>query len=377
MSRRLISILFLLCLTAGLALALVRQSRVAPPAFAPAEYAIAPAPEGEPLFSQGFVFGQAASASVHSGTLAPTGDGGLLAAWFGGTREGAGDVAIYGANWSGDRWGEPWVLADRPRTEQALGLHLRKLGNPVLHRAPDGRLWLFYVVVSIGGWSTSAIALQTSDDDGRHWSPARRLVSSPFLNISTLVRARPLDYADGSLALPAYHELVGKFGELLRLDAVGRVLGKQRISSGRGSIQPTLVASGPNEAQAWLRRVGDSPRRVLWARSQDAGVSWSKVETTDLPNPDASVAALGTARGDYLLAYNPSPRERSALALALSPDGRHWRPIATLAQGSDGEEYSYPFLVRAAGGDYHLIYTWRRTRMAHVRFNEAWLESRR
>jgi len=46
-----------------------------------------------------------------------------------------------------------------------------------------------------------------------------------------------------------------------------------------------------------------------------------------------------------------------------------------LESGDSGDEFSYPFLVRTRAGEYHLIYTWQRRRMAHVRFNDAWLET--
>src|SRR5690606_39961615 len=73
-------------------------------------------------------------------------------------------------------------------------------------------------------------------------------------------------------ALPIfYHEFLGRFGELLRLDKNNRVLGKHRIGDGRASIQPSLVVTSPDHAVAFLRseerRVGKEGR---WRGSQDA-----------------------------------------------------------------------------------------------------------
>jgi len=42
--------------------------------------------------------------------------------------------------------------------------------------------------------------------------PARRLVSSPFFNLSTMVRGEPVQYADGTIGLPIYQNLLGSFG---------------------------------------------------------------------------------------------------------------------------------------------------------------------
>jgi len=373
--RRALNLGFFVIL-AALVIAVGGHAPPAPPRFAPAEYRIIPHPEAAGGLRRAFLSPPGLTRRVHSGTLVETPDGGLLAAWFGGSREGAADVAIYGARRPAGAaaWSAPFVITDRAASARDLGRHLRKLGNPVLARDRRGRIHLFYVQVSMGGWSTSRLAERLSSDGGRHWGPARGLVTSPFLNISTLVRTRPLALADGGLALPVYHELAGKFGEWLRLDADGRLLAKHRIGWGRRGIQPSLVARGPREVVALLRRVGGAPPRVLRTRSTDGGRTWGPLEATDLPNPDASVAALGLPGGDLLLAYNHAERGRANLSLARSRDGLHWRRIAVLEDGAEpGDEFSYPYLIRDRRGRYQLIYTWRRRRMAWISFDDAWL----
>jgi predicted neuraminidase len=39
-------------------------------------------------------------------------------------------------------------------------------------------------------------------------------------------------------------------------------------------------------------------------------------------------------------------------------------------------EFSYPSLIRTARGEFHLLYTWNRAYIKHVRFNQAWLDER-
>lgn len=369
MPIRMSSLVFAAALLAALGLAW--SDMTPPPRFDPEEYRLSPVEKTEPLFQSGFVTEGGSGRKVHSGTLAELPDGRLMAAWFAGSREGAKDVAIHAAYWQG-AWSRPFVLLSRQQAEEELGRPLRKLGNPVLFLDASERLWLFFVTVSLGGWSTSSISYKYSDDGGLHWRAARRLVTSPLANLSTLVRGRPLGYADGGIALPAYHELAGKFGELLRLDANGRLLDKSRMGDGRSGIQPSLVAFDGSRALAYLRSVGDTPR-IMASSSTNAGLSWSPPRPSPLPNPDASVAALRTADGRYLMAYNPAELGRGSLALALSRDGERWRKLMDLQRGSLEDEYSYPFLLRTRNGEYHLIYTWQRTRMAHVRFNQAWL----
>src|SRR5690606_15349604 len=133
-----------------------------------------------------------------------------------------------------------------------LGRNIRKLGNPVIGTAPDGRLWLFYVSVSVGGWAGSAINFMTSDDEGKTWSQAKRLITSPFLNISTLVRGRPVFHSDGTIGLPVYHEFLGKFPEYLRIDQAGRVIDKTRMGYGRDSLQPSTVVLSETQAVSLL-----------------------------------------------------------------------------------------------------------------------------
>src|SRR5690606_7393355 len=180
---------------------------------------------------------------VHSSAVAALPDGGLMSVWFAGTREGAADVQIRGARYDAQtgEWGEEMVLATRESTRDGIQKYIRKLGNPVIVMTPDNRLWLFYVSVSLGGWAGSAINATYSDDLGTNWSTPRQLVTSPFLNISTLVRSAPVVHADGSIGLPVYHEFLGKFSEYLYLDRDGQVIDKFRISHGTDNLQPTVV----------------------------------------------------------------------------------------------------------------------------------------
>lgn len=331
-----------------------------------------------PVFHRGMVFEQGMTPRVHAPAIVELAGGEMLAVWYGGSREGAGDVGLYAARKpaAADSWSAPRKIYDRQRLAADLGRHIRKLGNPVLLADRQGRVWLFFVSTSIGGWSTSAINVTLSLDNGTSWNKARRLVTSPFLNISTLVKGRPYLYQDGSIGLPAYHELMGKFAELLRVSPDGLVLDKVRLTHGRHSIQPSIVALTEDKLLALLRNTGPS-RRVLQLDSNQGGRHWSEEQATGLANPDAAVTVTGSP-GQLVLVYNDSVDDRDRLAIALSEDqGRSWRHAYQLEAGDphqDKPEYSYPYLVSASDGTYHLVYTWQRTRIAHVQFNEAWLE---
>ena len=317
--------------------------------------------------------------AVHSASIVKAQNGSLVSVWFGGTREGAQDVKIYQSTKSKDEaeWSAERPIVNRVTAAHDLGRYLKKLGNPVLGRDMNGRLWLFYVSVSAGGWSGSAINYRTSKDGGESWSPSKRLVTSPFFNVSTLVRGVPLVRSDGSLTLPVYHELLGKFSELLQINADGSVLAKRRISHGKQSFQPVLAALTKRKAALLARSASSSDRHIFMSLTQDAGETWSTPVHTSLPNPDAGIAAASAEDNSLLVVYNDSQSDRGNLALAISHDlGETWKRIFYFEHEKvphSGEEYSYPTLIRS-GNQYHLVYTWRRKGIRYVRFNSAWIK---
>lgn len=354
------------------------QARFVPPRAAAAQ------PPAGPLF-RSQLLPNSSAASVHAATAVELSDGRLRAFWYGGTREGAPDVAIYTSVYSpkDGTWSAERAVMTRELAQVQLHRSIRKLGNPVAGRDRAGRLCLFFVSVSVGGWAGSAINLTTSEDEGETWSPPRRLIGSPFFNISTLVKGAPLLLADGTVALPAYHEFVGKFGELLRIDAEGRVVGKTRMSWGDSSLQPVIVPRSETEAVAFMRYAGKPPSRVLRTWTGDSGAHWAAPEKTALPNPNSAVGSVLLAGGPLVLAFNNAESDRESLSLAVSNDfGGSWRVVRDLEGGSVSPrapvpEYSYPWIMQSRSGDVHVLYTWGRSRIKHVVFNRAWLEGGR
>ncbi len=359
--------------------------------------------------------------AVHAASLVELNNGGLRAVWFSGSREGAGDVAIRSAVMDGAslQWGDETTLFDRLQVERGLWRYVKKLGNPVIARAPDGSLMLWMVTVSLGGWAGSSITWARSADEGQTWSAPGRLVTSPFLNISTLVKGAPLSYADGQLGLPVYHEFVTKFAEMLRLNARGQVVDKLRIPASQKNLQPVVLVSGPATARLFMR--SGAAERVMTSATTDAGQTWSAATPTAWPNPDSALAGVVTASGIDWLALNPAPRGRESLALLAAKAGSSFDGVtpwlvesatASSAWGSDrslrnyqhvlaaeltaqgvkdadvpaylasarrqlcGEsvcapEFSYPYLLAGRDGYLHLVYTWHRTRIKYVRLDAA------
>lgn len=315
-----------------------------------------------------------AAESAHAASLARLPDGRLATAWFAGSREGAGDVAVWFSTLERNGWSEARIIANRETTAAAALAHVRKLGNPVLFTEGE-RLHLWYVGVAFGGWAGSAIHHSISVDGGKTWSPARKLRTSPFANVSTLVRTPPLPLADGGLGLPVYHEFLAKHGEWLRLGADGRVLDKVRMPAEQALLQPAAVALDEQRAIAALRDAGPSPRQTRLQLTANGGLAWSAGPETKLPNPNASVALLRLASGRLLLAGN-TETGRNVLQLWLSADeGQTWRAARVAEEAPDGgAEFSYPTLLLAPNGAIDLAYTWRRKGIKHAMFTEAWLD---
>jgi len=360
--------------------------------------------------------------STHAASLVDLGSGYIRAFWFAGSREGAKDVQIRTAVFDPvyDHWSPETAIADRHSTQRDLLRFVKKIGNPVAHRASDNTLWLFYVTVSIGGWAGSSITAMTSHDDGNTWSAARRIITSPFINISTLVKGTPFNYSDGSIGLPIYHEFIGKFGELLRLSLSGVVIDKQRLTSGKLAIQPVPLIQDSQRALMLMRHTGHAPKRVIITITTDAGQHWSAPQKSELNNPDAAVAGVALSDGRLLAVLNNSETNRETLSLVVSSDdGASWNiiypledqhghhpkpadyakraaqlaketeitPVDASAYGSSAQhskcrgqncefEFSYPYLIQAKNSDFHLVYTWNRSNIKHVRFSRKWLDQR-
>ncbi|MDZ4263866.1 MAG: sialidase family protein, partial [Pseudomonadota bacterium] len=362
---------------------------------------------------------------VHASSVTALPDGGLMAVWFAGSREGAADVQVRGARYDTEtaEWGDELVLATRESTQSATQKYIRKLGNPVIALAPDNRLWLFYVSVSVGGWAGSAINAMYSDDLGKNWSAPQQLITTPFLNISTLVRNAPIFHQDGTIGLPVYHEFLGKFAEYLYISPTGSVIDKSRISRGKHSLQPTVVPMDERNAVAMLRYAGDTFHKVLASRTEDAGQTWSEPYPLDPANPNSSLAAVATPNNGLLVALNDLKDGRFRLRLMGTDSSLDfWKPLINLDESPDPEgnpfsaeayreiigdkfrlssgprremladkflvnldqrvceetgcnfEYEYPYFIKSGDGLYHLVYSWNNTFIKHVSFNDAWLE---
>src|ERR1041385_3350589 len=166
-------------------------------------------------------------------------NGDLYAVYYGGEGEYATDTGVFGSRLkkSGGSWRKPARIAHDP---------FRSLGNGVIWQAPNGLVWLFYVVRYGETWSTSRVQAKVSRDNAETWSDTFPLVSDEGM----MVCNKPIVLHNGDYLLPLYYEM-GNNTEFTGAESAGLFLHydvkkktwKQtgRIHSATGNIQPVAV----------------------------------------------------------------------------------------------------------------------------------------
>jgi predicted neuraminidase len=315
-----------------------------------------------------FVFESAPFASAHASTIIETREG-VVAAWFGGTREGADDVGIWLSRRIGGKWTPPVEVATGTQPD---GTRF-PTWNPVLFELRKGELALFYKVgPNPRAWWGM---MRTSRDEGRTWSEARRLPEG----ILGPIKNKPVRLADGTIISPSSTETPDSPSiwrvhfERSRDDGATWSVSRPPASADGtpiDAIQPSILTHGDGRLQAVGRtRAG----RMFETWSSDRGETWTPLTLTELPNPSAGTDAVTLKDGRHLLVYNHTPKGRTPLNLAVTRDGRTWE-IAHVLESEPGE-YSYPAIIQTTDGLVHVTYTWRRQRIKHVVIDPARLQN--
>ena len=323
----------------------------------------------------------------HASTIVETPTG-LVAAWFAGTREKDPDVGIWLSRQVNGEWTAP--------TEVVNGVQSMNLRyacwNPVLFQPDTGPLMLFYKVgPNPRDWWGM---LTTSEDGGNNWSWPTKLGEHWAVgHLLGPVKNKPIQLADGSILCPSSTEVdvEGEDGywrvhfEITQdLGTSWDVIGPINDGIEFDAIQPSILSYMNGDMQSLFRTkqevVGQS-----W--SKDGGRSWSTITATELPNPNSGTDAVTLIDGRQLIVYNHTTQKtkikgRQMLNVALSDDGRNWKPVLTLeseskprpAEGRHWGEYSYPAVIQAVDETIHITYTYNREGIKHVALNPAKLK---
>lgn len=307
-----------------------------------------------------FIYETAPFPSCHASTIAET-PGGLVAAWFAGTNEGRPDVGIWVARHQGGRWTTPVEVANGVQGDGKR----HPCWNPVLFQPKEGPLMLFYKVgPSPRTWWGM---LRTSSNEGTTWSEATRLPDG-FLGP---VKNKPVQLANGDILCPTSTEHAGWRVHFERLSGgpAGNWTKTEPVNDGTtiSAIQPSILFLGGDR----LLGLGRTRQGLVFQiASEDSGRTWGPMTLTDLPNPNAGTDAVTLRDGRHLLVFNNTAKGRSPLNVALSTDGKTWRPKLVL-EDTPGKEFSYPAIIQTRDGRVHITYTWLRQRVKHVVIDPA------
>ena len=325
------------------------------------------------MLREEFIYDTAAFPSCHSATIAET-PGGLVVAFFGGTKERNPDVEIYVSRQMDGKWSAPYSVANGIQVE---GPRL-PTWNPVLYQIPGGDLLLFYKI----GPKPSAWwgMMRSSGDHGKTWSEARPL---PPGYIGP-VKNKPVLLSNGNLFCPSSTE--GEGGWKLHFEVTadqGKTWRKVALpDAGKeiGAIQPSILDHGNGRLQLIAR---SRNRALVTSYSTDNGESWSPLTKTSLPNNNSGTDALSMKDGRDVLVYNHvlppgnlAKGARTPLNVAISKDGSTW-DAALILEDSPISQYSYPAVIQTADGLLHFVFTWRRQKIRHVVVDPSKLKLKR
>ncbi|MFH5884662.1 exo-alpha-sialidase [Halalkalibaculum sp. DA3122] len=307
-----------------------------------------------------FIFKDVPFKACHASTIESTNEG-LVASWFGGTKEGNEDVRIWVSRKINGEWTDPESVANGIQHQDKR----YPTWNPVLFQYPNGPLMLFYKVGPHPSkwWGM----LKTSNDAGKTWSTGYRLPE----DILGPIKNKPILTQEGRLISPSstendgwrvHFEMTSNHGKSWEL------IGPINDASQYNVIQPSILKHGGDTLQILAR---SKENYVISSWSYDSGYNWTELKPTNLPNPNSGTDAVTLENGTHLLVYNHSKGEegkwggpRTPLNVAVSKDGNSWQNVLTLE--NEPGEYSYPAVIQSEDGLVHITYTWKRERIKHI-----------
>ena len=328
-----------------------------------------------------FIFDEAPFPESHASTIAETPDG-LVAAWFGGTKEKNPDCCIWVSRNVKGKWTPPVMVANGIVDNQEK----RACWNPVLSMTPNGELLLFYKVgIDVPRWSGHLIR---SKDNGKTWSKSTPLPEGflgPVKNKPVYVGNRMIcpSSTEGEQGWRVHFEISddnGKTWKMVGPIAASEVTETDKVKrSGNDAtvqaIQPSILIHKDGRLQALCRTRNNGALATAW--SNDRGDTWTPLELlSDLPNNNSGTDVANLKDGRFLLVYNHyrylpgggMNKNRTPINIALSDDGVHW-DASIILEDSPVNQYSYPSVIQSKDGKVHVVYTWRRQRIKYVQLD--------
>ncbi|KJD31169.1 glycosyl hydrolase [Tamlana nanhaiensis] len=312
-----------------------------------------------------FVFTKKPTNNCHAATLIETKPNNLLAAWFGGTYEGAKDVGIYTSFFKDDSWSTPKCLIE-PLIKEKDTL---PCWNPVLFKSKSNNVYLFYKVgKNPREWFGAMIV---SKDDGETWSDPEYLPEG----ILGPIKNKPIEISPGILLCGSSKENIKNNEWRVHIEKYyerNKKWQKIPIENKKNFdiIQPTFLEHSGILLQILCR---SKHGKIVSSWSDDSGNTWRRTDTIDIINSNSGIDALTLGKKSFLVVNNPlSPGNdwyngRNVLDVEHSNDGLKWKNILTLEKKETGQ-FSYPAIIQTKDEKVHVLYTYNREYIKHVSF---------
>ncbi|KNA11659.1 hypothetical protein SOVF_132900 [Spinacia oleracea] len=290
--------------------------------------------------------------NCHVSTILEVNKGELLAAYWGGSKEGASDVKIYTQRLIHGSWSSPIAVDGEPSAT---------VWSPVLCKSHNQVLLFYRVGPTFQTWTG---CMKRSFDDGLTWKE-RELLPAGIIGP---VKNKPLLLRNGDLlcgssmqswnASACWMEVTPDLGKTWT--KYGPITVPKHSTS---VLQPVPYYTKRGHLRV-LMKAHHEIGRICMSESRDGGCTWSNAVPTQLPNPDSAIDAVKLFDGRLVLVYNPTSRE--VLKVGVShDDGDSWTDVLTL-ENTKGMEFSYPAIIQASNRLIHITYTYNRTQIKHV-----------
>ena len=315
------------------------------------------------------------------------------------------------------QWDAPFTLADTPGFPDT---------NPVLFVDREKRLWFLWATILDNRWEGALLKLRIAADGGKrqpfYWDYSDNLLLIPqdfaakvspvlkglaealspgkdkaevaaaignasnklLTRLGWMPRIHPLQLPSGRVLAPLYSDTYN-LSLIAITDDGGLTWKASEPLISLGGVQPSLVARKDGTIVAYMRDNGPPPQRVLVGESHDAGVTWSAIADSSIPNPGSSLEVIALQDGSWCMVLNDTEDGRHRLSAWLSEDeGKTWSWKRTLENDAPNTgSYSYPSLIQARDGAIHVTYS-SSSREApnapelqtikHARFDSEWIK---
>jgi len=155
---------------------------------------------------------------------------------------------------------------------------------------------------------------------------------------------------------------------------------------GAGNIQPSIAIKADGTLVAYMRDNGPPPQRLHMSTSKDAGITWSTVKDSELPNPGSGADIVTLRNGHWALAYNDTEDGRHSLAVSISTnEGKSWDHTRHLERDMRTRNIAtssgYPSIAQGLDDTLHVVYSYHHKdrgdaphkTIKYVQFNEEWI----